>query len=402
MQHLHELAKAHLSFLCEKITNRCVGSKGNLSATNFFSEQLENYNWQVERQAFEAFDWESEYACIEIGELVLKAFSSPYSNSCNLKTEVEIVSTIEELKKTDTVDKILIVKGELSIEQLMPKNFVFYNPDHHKNILASLENSRALAFIFIVGKSGFYEGGEYPFPIIEDGDFMIPSVFISEEDGEQLLMHKPKMLKLISRTKKIPSKGYNVIGRQGHGNGKRITITAHIDAKKGSSGAIDNGTGVVTMLLLSELLKDYIGNYQIELVALNGEDYYSVPGQMTYLKNNKDNFSDIALNINIDGAGLNIGKTAYALINLPDVQINKARDVFKQFSGFVEGKPWLQGDHSMFLQFGVPAIAISSEWLLDNLQTQRITHTENDTMSRVDLDKVIELANAICTLIYKL
>ena len=402
MQHLKELAKAHLSFFCEKITNRCVGSKGNLSATDFFGKQLESSNWQIERQAFEAFDWESEYACIDTGELVLKAFSSPYSNSCNLKSEVEIVSTLEELKKTDAAHKILIVKGALAIEQLMPKNFVFYNPDHHKNIIASLENSRAQAFIFIVGKSGFCEGGEYPFPIIEDGDFMVPSVFISEEDGEQLLLRKPKRLKLISRTKKTPSKGYNVIGRRGNRNGKRITITAHIDAKKGSPGAIDNGTGVVAMILLSELLKDYTGKYQIELVALNGEDYYSVPGQMTYLKNNKDNFSDIALNINIDGAGLNKGKTAYTLINLPDARTDYVRDVFKHFPGFVEGKPWVQGDHSMFLQFGVPAIAISSEWLLDNLQTQRITHTENDTVSRVDLDKVIELGNAICTLICKL
>ncbi|MBK9392004.1 MAG: M28 family peptidase [Bacteroidetes bacterium] len=32
-----------------------------------------------------------------------------------------------------------------------------------------------------------------------------------------------------------------------------MVVTAHIDAKKGTPGAIDNATGVIVLLLLSEL-----------------------------------------------------------------------------------------------------------------------------------------------------
>ncbi len=57
------------------------------------------------------------------------------------------------------------------------------------------------------------------------------------------------------------------------------------------------------MLLLADLLKEYSDDKQIEIVALNGEAYYSVPGQMKYIKANKDSFNNILLNINIDGPG---------------------------------------------------------------------------------------------------
>jgi len=73
----------------------------------------------------------------------------------------------------------------------------------------------------------------------------------------------------------------------------------------------------------------------------------------------------------------------------------KIKTVFAEFSGLTEGKPWVQGNHSIFLQFGVPAIAISSEWLLDNLENQQITHTENDNVDIVDISKITELAEAI-------
>ena len=63
---------------------------------------------------------------------------------------------------------------------------------------------------------------------------------------------------------------------------QKITVFAHIDAKDGTPGALDNGAGVVVLLLLAELLQDYDGGVELELVALNGEDYYSAAGEMQY------------------------------------------------------------------------------------------------------------------------
>ena len=145
--------------------------------------------------------------------------------------------------------------------------------------------------------------GVYPFPLIEDGDFNIPSVYMTEEEGNRLLFSVGRTVSLSSISTRVPGKGCNVVARKGSPSGQRIVVTAHIDAKKGTPGAMDNASGVVVLLLLAELLGEYTGGRLIELVALNGEDYYAVPGQMLYLAQNKDRFHEILLNINIDGAG---------------------------------------------------------------------------------------------------
>lgn len=402
MNEKNQLAKEHLHYLCEEIMNRCVGSSGNIQATAYFENQLKKYNWKTEKQEFKVFDWNAEQAFVRFNNHQITVNSSPYSQTGIVTGESIFVSNIEELERADAKGKVLIIKGTLATEQLMPKNFTFYNPEHHKRIISLIEKSAAAALIFIVNQKGFYEGGEYPFPIIEDGDFLIPSVFMSEEDGERLIANTPEEIEFVSKTKISPSKGYNIIGRKGALNAMKIVICAHIDAKKGSSGAIDNATGIVVLLLLAEVMKDYSGPLQIELLALNGEDYYSVPGQMTYIESKKMDFSDILLNINIDGAGLNKGKTAVSFFNLPEAYQVIAENMLADHSNMVRGKQWFQGDHSLFLQYGVPAIAISSDWLLTNIFTQNITHTKKDNINIVDVDKITEIVSALSSLISKL
>ncbi len=174
-----------------------------------------------------------------------------------------------------------------------------------------------------------------------------------------------------------------------------MVITAHIDAKKGTPGAIDNATGVTVLLLLAELLGDHSGTPALELVPFNGEDYYSVPGQMDYIDRFGSTFDDILLNINIDGAGLYTGKTAFSLFDLPGPMEGMLREVMAGYSDIVEGARWPQGDHSIFLQYGIPALAVSSKWFIDNMETQDITHTERDNLSIVDSRRVAGAAMAL-------
>jgi aminopeptidase YwaD len=181
-----------------------------------------------------------------------------------------------------------------------------------------------------------------------------------------------------------------------------VVITAHIDAKKGTPGAIDNATGVILLLLLAGRLADYTGPRQLEIVALNGEDYYAVPGQMDFIAHNQGGFAEMLVNINIDGAGHHEGPTALSFFNLPEeIQVQAGR-VLERFPGLVEGPLWPQGDHSIFLQFGVPAIAVSSEMLVANMDSQDITHTPKDHPRIVDCGKLVAAAQALEVLIREL
>jgi len=389
----------YLKTLCTDITERCVGSNGNRQATYFLGKELSLCCWETEMIEFDAIDWEENGAQLISEEETFEVLVSPYSLGFRGEGELISASTIEELSEINAKNKIIFLFGEIAREQLMPKNFVFYNPVEHQKIISILESSGAKAIISATGRNAALAGGVYPFPLIEDGDFDIPSVYMTDEEGLKLIPKTGKIVFLESLSKRIPGKGFNVIGKKGNKNSPRIVVTAHIDAKKGTPGAIDNATGVIVLLLLSDLLKDYNGNKLIEIVALNGEDYYAVPGQMNYISANKNNFNSILLNINIDGAGYKEGQSAFSFFNLPDEILQPALKVINHYGGIAEGVQWPQGDHSIFLQYGVPAIAVSSKWFIDNIADQDITHTPKDNIEIVDCNKIVEISHALNDLI---
>ena len=391
--------KDFLKTLCVDITERCVGSNGNRQATSFFEKELSLRGWETEMVEFDAIDWEEDGATLKTDEENFNVLVSPYSPGFRGEGELISASTSEQLSEINAKNKIIFLYGEIAREQLMPKNFVFYNPEEHQKIISILENSGAKAIVSATGRNAALAGGVYPFPLIEDGDFDIPSVYMTEEEGLKLIPTIGKTVFLESLSKRIPGKGFNVIGKKGNNKSPKIVVTAHIDAKKGTPGAIDNATGVIVLLLLSDLLKDYNGNKLIEIVAFNGEDYYAVPGQMNYISANKDNFNKILLNINIDGAGYKEGQSAFSLFNLPDEILQPAIKVINHYSGITEGVQWPQGDHSIFLQYGIPAIAVSSKWFIDNIAEQDITHTPKDNIEIVDCNKIVEISQALNTFI---
>ena len=64
---------------------------------------------------------------------------------------------------------------------------------------------------------------------------------------------------------------------------------------------------------------------------------------------------------------------------------------------FSEGEPWPQGDHSLFVAAGRPALALTStdfEWLC-----REITHTERDRTELVDCDVLATTAVALRDLV---
>ena len=394
--------QTHLETLCNDIADRSVGSDGNRQATRYFQDVLESLCWLTDSQAFQAMDWHDGGATLTVDQREFQVRVSPYSPGCSATAELISGSNLSELERGDFQGKILLLYGELAKEQLMPKNFVFYNPEEHQQIVSLLEESKVKAIIAATGRNAALAGGVYPFPLIEDGDFDIPSVYMTEEEGRRLLPHVGETATLHSVSRRIPGDGYNIIGKRGGSQAGRIVVTAHIDAKKGTPGATDNATGVTVLLLLAQLLQGYSGSTPIELVAFNGEDYYAVPGQMQYIKANQNNFNDILLNINIDGAGYIEGKSTFSFFDLPEGFKKKMMQIVHKYPETKEGVQWPQGDHSIFLQYGRPALAVSSEWFTEHGESQDITHTPKDNLSIVDCDKIVVIARALDEIIREL
>ncbi|MDH6303359.1 aminopeptidase YwaD [Parabacteroides sp. PF5-5] len=399
---LTEKAKSHLQVLCSEIGERRVGSTENRKATIYAKKVLKESGWETEATELSVIDWKTNGAALSCNGQSFEVYSSHYSLGCSAQGELIAINTIGQLEQTNIKDKIVLLYGEIASQQIAPKHFPFWNPEEHQHIISLLEKGNPKALVCATERNSATAGGIYPFPLFEDGDFDIPSVYMKDTEGEKLLSCTGQTVELESRAIRIPETAFNVIGRNTKQVKDRIVITAHIDTKINTSGAIDNGTGVAIVLLLAKLLKEQPLNLPTELVILNGEDYYGAPGQVKYMEQNTGTFSDILLNINIDGAGYKDGLSCFSAFDLPENILNTLHKVLRDTPEIVEGLPWYQGDHSMFLQNGCPAIAVSSQWFIENMECQEITHTPKDNLEIVNYERIAECALGIAALIREL
>ena len=175
-QDLEKEVSEYLDYFCKELPGRSVGSEGNQMATLFFREALFSMSWSIEATRLEVMDWMTEGADLICEGRCFPVMSSPYSIGCNHDLELAAASTIEELEQGDFKNKIILLHGEIAQEQIAPKNFIFWNPEKHQRIVQALEQSGVKAIICATGRNSATTGGEYPFPLFEDGDFNIPSV----------------------------------------------------------------------------------------------------------------------------------------------------------------------------------------------------------------------------------
>jgi len=393
-------AQLYLKTLCSVKPNRRTGSSGNREATDFFENTIRPYRYEVDVSPFACLDYICDGAAFTHDEVIFEVYPSPYSLGCDISAELVSVSTIGELERAACEGKILLMRGEICSEQLMPKGFVFYNPEHHRAIISLLESHKPAGIITATERNPDLVGALYPFPLLVDGDFNIPSVYCKDIVGDLLAARQGELFRMRIDAKRLSSRANNVIARLNQKADKKIVITAHIDAYEDSPGACDNASGTVVILLLAEMLYDYRGKYCVEIVALNGEDHYSAGGQMDYLKRYGDEIPKILLAVNIDDIGYKLGRSAYSFYELPSQLEQKVGEVFRRLDGLVQGESWFNGDHMIFVQNQVPAIAFTSECMPELMKT--VTHTHSDTPDIIDCEKLIEVANSLNALVRSL
>ncbi len=199
-----------------------MGSRGNLRATDFFMREMASMGWETSVHELAAMDWSESGAALRCGSDTFQVRPSPYSRGCSLEAEMTEVSALSGLEAADISGRIVLLHGEIAREQIMPKNFIFYNPEDHRKIVSLLEAGGPLAIICATGRNSALAGGPYPFPMIEDGDFDIPSVYMTQEEGARLLLYAGEKVTLVSGAERIPSRAYNVTASKGVKAGERM------------------------------------------------------------------------------------------------------------------------------------------------------------------------------------
>jgi aminopeptidase YwaD len=372
-----------LQSLLEKIVlefgERLTGSLKNKELAEYAKSYFEKNGYHVEKQSFSCIDWNEKGVELLLNDKKIRAEASYYSPGCQVEAKYVKISTIADLEKSNLENKIAVLFGELTAEQLMPKSFTFYNPEHHQKIIRLLEKKKPAAVVTIVDNDT---------SVFEDGDFNIPSVYVSKDEGEKILKEEG-IFSLTIRAERTPSIGSNIIARINEDKAKKIVITAHLDTKYGTPGALDNGTGIAIILFLSNLIKPEMTDYCLELLLLNGEDYYSTPGQIKYMKEYLNQENNIDLAINCDGLGLKNSKTAVSIMGVPEEKEMIINQLIEGRKNFEIIDPWVEGDHMLFQMNNIAAIALTSKNIFELIDN--IIHTEKDRIELVDYEKIYEV-----------
>lgn len=370
---------------------RAVGTKGNNEIIQFLREFFEKSGYTVKSMPFTCTVWEESASAIEWENRKLKIRVSPYSKSFCGEGMIKIVETMDELSELECKDTILLLTGELSKEPLQPKDYPFYYPDEHKNLIDLLEQKKPLAIIAATGKHPMC--GLDPYPLFEDGNFLIPSAYISENDYAKSRDEiNGKRVRVCISSECAETESEQIYASKTVPNAKgKIVICAHMDSKNHTQGALDNASGIATMLKLAETL--HVTDYDIDMVPFNCEEYYGANGELLYIDEIAKNQDDIKLLINIDSVGHVGSDVASSFYNVSEELTNRITQIIIRREHTQLGMEWYAGDHAVFAFQGVACIAITSSDIAEG--GLDCTHTMEDEIQTVDVKRLEDAASFV-------
>ncbi len=399
---LAQSAARYIETLTACRPHRRTGSSGNREAVSYFADVSRPFGYHPETKPFPCLDWRNDGCVLAVEDATLPAYVSPYSPGCEARAPIRVANTVEQLEETECTGCIMLLWGEIASEQLMPKGFPFYNPDSHRRLYALIEEKHPAALVTATGHNPEVAGALDPYPMFVDGDFDIPSVYCTEETGARIAHAVGRPGYLAINAARSPATASNIVIHANPAAPRRVLVTAHIDTYEDTPGAYDNASGTAVLLLLAQLLATDPAPAApaaagaplgVEIVALNGEDHYSAAGQLDYLRRYGGDLETVAAAINIDGVGYREGGTAYSFYEMSPGTQQRAARLLESYPGMNEGAQWPSGDHMVFVQQGVPALAFTAERTPELLRT--VAHTAKDTPDLLDYGKLVELARTL-------
>lgn len=385
--------RAHLAELTRSAAGRPVGSAANHAAEAYIAGVLRDAGYEVERQPFDCVDWRLEEVGLWIDGQPQPAIANPYSPPCDVAAPVVAIASLTELEAAELRGRIAVLHGELTNGPLFPRNYPFFTVEEHQRIVDLLEQKGPQAVIAVSPMAG------HPAPIIEDGDFTLPSLTVPAGVGPLLLAAAGPVAARV-RSAALPGAAANVIGRRPVPDRAKVVLCAHFDTKPGTPGALDNAAGVAAILALAERLAAAGPATNLEIVAFNGEDHYAAPGEVVYINGCGSEFGRISLVVNVDGIGLREQAATVAFFNCPAAWADEVRAAMTGRSRLEDSEPWPEGDHSIFAMQGVSCIALTSggiHALIDD-----IIHTPDDTLDLVEPAQIAAVVDFLVALLTQL
>ena len=188
---LFQKAKTYLKKLCLEIPTRRVGTKGNQTATDFFASMVSSFGFETQSPVFYCIDWIQEGVDLSVEDIHFKALVSPYSLGGHVKAPLIIVSTVEELTAAKISDKIVLLRGDITREQLRKSKPL---PRIPFVIMTVADRAKAMGPMF--SDEALEKMAEMDLALNKKLAALIPggSLIIVEETGHNIHVDKPEVL----------------------------------------------------------------------------------------------------------------------------------------------------------------------------------------------------------------
>ena len=373
------------------LKERPVGSENNMDILIYLENLMVKMGYDIKKLPFICTTWEKDESCLALNDRRIKIQASPFSQPFEGSGKLVFAKSLEELETANCQNCILVVGGELVTTPLQPKEYPFYYPDEHKYLIELFERKRPAAIIAATGKHVLC--GLHPFPLFEDGNFLIPSAYVTEAMFEELQGNDKEWMAWVSiQSKNEQQNSYQLVAqKRNKSNHGKIIICAHMDTKYNTQGALDNAVGVAVLIGAAARLAG--SDCDIDIVPFNGEEYYEASGEVEYLKYISSGQNEVSLVINIDSPCHTGSKIAVSLYNFDDPAKEVVDHLMQTQNEVVYGPEWYAGDHAAFAFRGIPCMVLTSSDLfeggLDN------THTMQDTLETVDFSQIELVVNYI-------
>ncbi len=375
---VRRLLEEHLEFLVRDVGARPPGSPANRRATAYVRDVLDACGLAVVEHPFTTRWWEPGGGQLESAAGTVGVTPNPYSPAADVRGPTRDVTSVEQLERLETAaEHVLVLRGELAEEQVLPAAFPFLDLPAHARVRAAIAR---LAPRAIVAVSDNWQ------PILEDPDLRVPSTTVSTAVGAQL--EEGEEVRLVLGGTVHSGHGTNVSGHT-EDLEHRLVLSAHLDSKATTPGAFDNAAGVAAVLAVAATVGPDLG--PCEVVLFNGEDHVDACGEVAWLAGS--DLGEIAGNVNVDGIGLAGQGTSLTALACP-------ADLEARLTAWVDGRagwswadPWFESDHAIFAMRDIPAVAVTSQDVHQLLGG--LAHTDADTLDVLDLDVLEDVVAAI-------
>jgi len=165
-------------------------------------------------------------------------------------------------------------------------------------------------------------------------------------------------------------------------------ICAHYDTFKTSPGANDDGSGIVAILCIAEILSKYSFNHTIKFIAFSGEEVGTY-GSFTYARDSYKKGDNIFAVLNLDIIGyaetIKGGKILRFFHEEPSTWIAEfAKTISEKYNNIldmtIESLPNYPGaDNQAFVDYGYDGV-----WIAQH-DPNWVGHSENDTLEHINL-----------------